>query len=117
MPGSLLAFVGATLVWGGLAVIAHELAHAATAVLVGRRVAGIDWWGLAVYYELPESGGDWRDRVVGVAPAVSGLTVALLAFALGWRVSIPQWLALGVYAFNGGLDDFRISSVTPEGHG
>lgn len=104
-------FVAHVLVWGLLAVIAHELAHAITAVLVGRGVAGIDWRTLDVYWQLPETGPTARDYAIGATPLASGVVLALLAVLLAVPLSIPQWIALGFYAVHGGREDLQVTPV------
>lgn len=106
-------FVVRVLGWGLVALVVHELAHGVAAVLLGRRLAGIDWRTLDVYWLVPASGADWRDRAIGVAPLFTGLLAALAAVVVPIGLSAPQWLALAFYALHGGLDDLRVSTVAP----
>lgn len=103
----------AVVLWGqsmlavGLGAILHELAHASTAVLLRADLQSV---GIAhVEYEIAESA--WlRDRVISLAPQLSGVAVGIGWIVLaGWPTpgTIPGLAGWLVYVGNGGAADFR----------
>lgn len=107
----LLAFAGETLSYGLVAVIGHELAHLLAARAMGREIVGIDWRHLHFDYRYPDAGPDWRDRLIGAAPLLSGAAVVALVALSGAGLSGPQWIALAYYTLSGGVEDLRVTKA------
>lgn len=104
-----VSFMAWALGTGLVAIIIHELSHAVTAVLVGRRVHVIDLTALHVEWALPANGPDWRDRLIGAAPLL--LAVSVGAGLLLGAVSVPAgaWVGVLVLGGYGGLEDLRVT--------
>lgn len=110
--GGVVALVAASL--------AHELTHAAAARALGG-TARIDWWSLETAYALPGDGdGGGAPRRThyavllapfGVGVAAAGLWVLVRGVPVVGLRSALYALAWGLYAFGGGLDDFRVQPV------
>lgn len=106
-------FVGRVVGYGILASVGHELTHAITARLVGRRLAEVDLFGNHVDWVIPTAGPNWRDRLIGAAPLLVALTLGLGALLAGWTLTPPQWIAVGVLGLYGGLADLRVTEYRP----
>lgn len=105
------AFILRVVGWGLVAIVAHELAHAVAAVVVGRRIQRVDWRSLDVYWRVPAAGPHARDYFVGWAPMLSGALIALTAALTALSLTVPQWVALAFYALHGGLGDLTVTTT------
>lgn len=98
----------AGLVFGSLfaSSVLHELTHVAAALVAGARIRSVSVWGLSVEYEVPARSPTWVDRGINLSPALVGLTVGGLYYALaGW----PPVTLAGVL---GGICWLRYTLVT-----
>lgn len=93
--------------------LAHELAHANMAMLLGATVS-FDWWRLNVYYQFPEGDSSWKLVLVNTAPyvaaAVGGVVWYLGVFqALGFSAFTAGSMVFVMMLVYGGIDDWRLT--------
>lgn len=103
----------AVLVWGFVAAVAHELTHYAAARAFDRE-ATVVWRSLNSYHAIPPSGPTAVDRIIGMAPFVTGVCVAVGAFLTNAPLTLPMWLGLAFYTIGGGYEDFRVEVIDLE---
>lgn len=115
----------AALVGTYLAILGHELTHYIGMVPVAEdvelRVSDLWLSDLEVVSEIRDE--QWRHQwadVVGVLPALIGVSVLVVWSQIGWprtdMVGLAQWNALLWYAFLGGLSDYASGkSVVEDG--
>ncbi|MFD1515693.1 hypothetical protein [Halomarina rubra] len=104
-------------VLGALAIVlaapAHELTHVAAAAPFARSTR-VDWRRLDAYAELDAETSRLVDRWIGLAPVIVGLTVGLIALAVGAAPPLSLensllFVAWGVYTIGGDVSDYRPS--------
>lgn len=120
------AFWLAWLAWCGFAALAaviggllHEATHAAAARLLGGRVidVGRDGWALYVDWESTPGMTTLDVRLVQLAPALFGWSVAAVWLARnGWPnlspATIVSILGWAIYTVGGGLEDYSFARST-----
>lgn len=103
----------AALLLGGMvaAAVLHEATHAAAVVAVGGKVRQVSLRTLDVYWALDDGEPLWKDRVIGLAPMVLGLAVAVGALAVGMvpegRTGIILAASWAIYTLFGGVEDYK----------
>lgn len=93
----------------------HELTHVAAVWAVGGRVRSVSLLHFWVEWEVPDSTSMWQVRLIGLAPTLVGLLlfvpVTLAATQLSIRGILVLVLAYAIYAFNGGVEDYRLTEA------
>lgn len=101
----------AVLVVGGvIGAICHELTHWVVAWVLGRP-ASIRWRAFETVWESDGERGP-RDYAISLAPLSVGLGVLAYVLTTPLTLSLPVWIAWGVYTLNGSLADFRGGVLT-----